>query len=68
MLEAQGAEVVATYSDINLTGQNAPHVISGAGTGIFSYQIDLSQQQSGVYFLTLKTAKGAYINKIVRTE
>jgi hypothetical protein len=28
-----GAEVVATYSDINLTGQNAPSVISGAGTG-----------------------------------
>lgn len=24
---------IATYSDINLTGQNAPHIISGAGTG-----------------------------------
>ncbi len=28
-----GAAVVATYSDIDLTGQNAPHVISGTGTG-----------------------------------
>jgi hypothetical protein len=28
-----GAQVVATYSDIDLTGQSAPHVISGAGTG-----------------------------------
>lgn len=28
-----GAQVIATHSNINLTGQNAPHVISGAGTG-----------------------------------
>jgi hypothetical protein len=28
-----GAQVVATYSDINLTGQNAPHILSGVGTG-----------------------------------
>ncbi|MFK7749975.1 MAG: T9SS type A sorting domain-containing protein [Kordia sp.] len=28
-----GAEVVATYSDIDLTGQSGAHVISGAGTG-----------------------------------
>ncbi len=28
-----GAQVIATYSDISLTGQNAPHVISGVGTG-----------------------------------
>ena len=26
-------EVVATYSDIDMTGQNAPHVISGGGMG-----------------------------------
>jgi len=28
-----GAEVVATYSNIDLTGQNFPHIISGVGTG-----------------------------------
>lgn len=28
-----GAQVVATYSNIDLTGQSAPHAISGAGTG-----------------------------------
>lgn len=28
-----GAQVVATYSNINLTGQSSPHIISGAGTG-----------------------------------
>lgn len=28
-----GASFTATYSNINLTGQNAPHVITGPGTG-----------------------------------
>jgi hypothetical protein len=28
-----GATFAATYTDINLTGQTAPHIISGAGTG-----------------------------------
>lgn len=28
-----GAQVVATYSNINLTGQNSPHIITGPGTG-----------------------------------
>lgn len=28
-----GAQVLATYSDIDLTGQSGSHVISGAGTG-----------------------------------
>ncbi|MFK7785674.1 MAG: T9SS type A sorting domain-containing protein [Crocinitomicaceae bacterium] len=28
-----GAQVLATYSDIDMTGQNAPHVISGSGVG-----------------------------------
>jgi hypothetical protein len=28
-----GAQVVATYSDIDLTGQNFPHIIAGPGTG-----------------------------------
>jgi hypothetical protein len=32
-IRGTGAQVVATYSDINLTGQNFPHVISGPGTG-----------------------------------
>lgn len=37
-------------------------------TGTYSYQIDLSQQQSGIYFLTLQTTKQKYIQKIIRTE
>ena len=32
-IRGTGAQVVATYSDINLTGQNSPNVISGPGTG-----------------------------------
>jgi hypothetical protein len=28
-----GATFTATYTDINLTGQTAPHIITGAGTG-----------------------------------
>lgn len=32
-IRGTGAEVIATYSNIDLTGQNAPHVISGSGTG-----------------------------------
>jgi len=32
-IRGTGAQVFATYSDIDLTGQIAPHVISGAGTG-----------------------------------
>ena len=32
-IRGNGAEVVATYSDIDLSGQSGPHVISGAGTG-----------------------------------
>ena len=36
--------------------------------GTYSYQIDLSQQQSGIYFLTLKTTKRKYTQKIIRTE
>lgn len=31
-----GAQVVATYSDIDLTGQNFPHFIAGPGTGNFN--------------------------------
>lgn len=34
--------------------------------GKFSYQIDVLQQQSGVYFLTLQTTKGKYVTKIIR--
>lgn len=32
-VKGSGAQVVATYSDIDLTGQTAPHIISGSGTG-----------------------------------
>lgn len=35
-------------------------------TGTFNYKIDVSQQQSGVYFLKLQTTKGTYIRKIIR--
>lgn len=45
-----GAQVIATYSDINLTGQNAPHIISGAGTG----NIDLNPE-----FLDIASGAGA---------
>lgn len=36
--------------------------------GTYSYQIDLSQQRSGIYFLTLKTTKRKYTQKIIRRE
>ncbi len=32
-IRGNGAQVIATYSDIDLSGQNSPHVISGPGTG-----------------------------------
>jgi hypothetical protein len=32
-IRGTGAQVVATYSDIDMTGQNAPHLISGSGMG-----------------------------------
>ena len=32
-IRGAGAQVVAMYSDIDMTGQNAPHVISGSGMG-----------------------------------
>ena len=37
-------------------------------TGTYSYQIDLSQQQRGIYFITLKTEKRKYTQKIILTE
>lgn len=36
--------------------------------GSYSYQIDLSQEQSGIYFITLKTIKRTYTQKIIRSE
>lgn len=36
--------------------------------GTYTYQVDLSQQQCGIYFLTLKTTKQEYTQKIMRTE
>ena len=32
-IRGSGAQVLATYSDIDLTGQSSPHIISGPGTG-----------------------------------
>lgn len=32
-IRGSGASIVATHSNIDLTGQTSPHVISGAGTG-----------------------------------
>jgi len=37
-------------------------------TGTYSYQIDSSQQQRGIYFITLKTEKRKYTQKIILTE
>ena len=36
--------------------------------GTYKYQVDLSQQQYGIYFLTIKTTKQEYTQKIIRTE
>ncbi|WP_420572287.1 T9SS type A sorting domain-containing protein [Kordia sp.] len=35
-------------------------------TGTFQYQIDLSKQQTGVYFIKIYTSKGTYIRKVIR--
>ena len=32
-IKGTGAQILATYSTINITNQNSPHVLSGAGTG-----------------------------------
>lgn len=37
-------------------------------TGVYNYQIDLSQQKCGVYFLILNTTKQAYTQKIMRIK
>jgi hypothetical protein len=37
-------------------------------TGTYSYQIDLSQQNSGIYFVVLKTKERKYLQKIILTE
>ena len=34
-------------------------------TGTYNYRVDLSQQQCGVYFLTLNTSKQGYTQKII---
>ncbi len=36
--------------------------------GLYSYQIDLSQQQAGIYFLKLKTSKRSFTHKLIRLE
>jgi hypothetical protein len=52
-----GAQVIATYSDIDLTGQSGPHVISGAGTG----NIDINP-------LFLDIASGAGVDGVWMTS
>jgi len=58
---------VLTLFDIN--GRLLKTIDQGQKTiGTYNYQIDLSQQQCGIYFLTLKTTKQEYTQKIIRTE
>ena len=51
-----GAQVIATYSDIDMTGQSAPNVVSGAGTG----NIDINP-------LFLDIASGAGVDGVWKT-
>lgn len=59
--------IVLSLSDIN--GRLIKIINQGQKSkGTYSYQIDLSQYQSGIYFLSLKTTKRKYTQKILRTE
>jgi hypothetical protein len=59
--------IVLSLLDIN--GRLIKTIDQGQKTkGTYSYQIDLSQYQSGIYFLTFKTTKRIYTQKILRTE
>lgn len=46
-VRGSGAQVLATYSDIDLTGQNGAHVISGAGTGNIEVNPEFGDITSG---------------------
>jgi hypothetical protein len=59
--------IILSLFDIN--GQFIKTIDQGQKIkGTYSYQIDLSQQQSGIYFLTLKTTKRKYTQKLIRLE
>ncbi|WP_430409783.1 T9SS type A sorting domain-containing protein [Kordia sp.] len=51
----------------DMNGKLLKTIAKGRKTGgTFNYQIDISQQRSGVYFLKLQTSKGNYITKMIR--
>jgi hypothetical protein len=59
--------IILSLFDIN--GRLIKTIDQGQKTkGTYSYQIDLSQQQSGIFLLTLKTTQRKYTQKIIRTE
>lgn len=59
--------IVLALFDIN--GRLVKTIDQGQKTiGTYNYQIDLLQEQSGVYFLSLKTTNRMYTQKIIRTE
>ncbi|MBV5312085.1 MAG: T9SS type A sorting domain-containing protein [Prolixibacteraceae bacterium] len=56
-------------SVFDVTGRLVKMVDEGKkASGVYTYQIDLSQEQAGVYFLILKTTKQKYTSKIIRTK
>lgn len=59
--------IILSLFDIN--GRLIKTIDQGQKTkGTYSYQIDLSQQQSGIFLLTLKMTQRKYTQKIIRTE
>ena len=59
--------IVLALFDINGRLVNTIHQ-GQIAIGTYNYQVDLSQQKCGIYFLTLKTTKQEYTQKIMRTE
>ncbi len=59
--------IVLSLFDINGRLVNTIHQ-GQIAIGTYNYQVDLSQQKCGIYFLTLKTTKQEYTQKIMRTE
>ena len=59
--------IVLALFDINGRLVNTIHQ-GQISIGTYNYQVDLSQQKCGIYFLTLKTTKQEYTRKIMRTE
>ncbi|MBC7885122.1 MAG: hypothetical protein H7X99_06585 [Saprospiraceae bacterium] len=63
-----GATFTATYTDINLTGQTSPHIISGAGTGNINTDpmftdINLGEGPDGIW-MTYDDGLGIAINSL----